>query len=339
MQAATVTDTEVVEIREIERPVAKDGEVIIKVRAGGVCGSDLHLFQGTHAFRKPPAVLGHEVAGDIVEIGRDVTGFQVGDRVTVEPHLGCGRCEFCRQELVNLCLAKSAPGTASWMGTFVEYFNAPASSVYKLADSIDYETGVLIEPLAVAVHVMERASMRSRDAIVILGAGSVGLLTQVVAREMGFQTIITTDTAPYNRETSLRYGAAASFDPLAEDVPARVRELTVGRGADLAVIAAGADGILDQASSSVRKRGEIGLVAMITKRIPFYSYGIVFNEQNMYGSMTYETRDFQKAAEMINGGLSLPSFITHRFPLERSQEALSILSRKEEDVIKVIVTL
>lgn len=215
----------------------------------------------------------------------------------------------------------------------------PASSVYKLADAIDYETGVLIEPLAVAVHVMERASMRSRDAIVILGAGSVGLLTQVVAREMGFKTIVTTDTARFNRETSLRYGAAASLDPMTEDVPARVRELTGGRGADLAVIAAGADGILDQALSSVRKRGEIGLVAMITKRIPFYSYGIVFNEQTMYGSMTYETRDFRKAAEMINGGLSLPSFITHRFPLARSQEALDILSRKEEDVIKVVVTL
>jgi L-iditol 2-dehydrogenase len=339
MKAAVVTGTEIVSIQEVDRPVPRDDEVLIKVRTAGVCGSDLHLFHGTHAFRKPPAILGHEVAGDIVEAGKDVKKFRVGDQVTVEPHVGCGVCEFCKRDLLNLCTGKTAPGTPKWIGTFVEYFNAPEKTLYKLDEGVSYETGTLIEPLAVAVHALERAGVREKDCLVILGAGTIGLLTQVAAREMGYKTIVSTDTAPFNREMSLKLGAAASLDPLSEDVPARVKELTGGRGADLAVIAAGADDILDQASACVRRRGEIGLVAMITKKIPFYCYSVVFNEQNIYGAMTYETRDFKKAADMVNGGLDLAPFVTQKIPLDRSQEALDVLSQKKENVIKVIVTV
>ena len=129
------------------------------------------------------------------------------------------------------------------------------------------------------------------------------------------------------------------MDPLAEDVPAKVKELTGGRGADLAIIAAGAANILDQASACVRKRGEIGIVSMITEKIPFYSYAIVFNEQTIFGSMTYETRDFVKAADMINAGLDLNDLITQKYQLARSQDALSVLGAKKENVVKVLVTL
>ncbi|MCL2852333.1 MAG: alcohol dehydrogenase catalytic domain-containing protein [Defluviitaleaceae bacterium] len=339
MKAALVTEKETVSINDIEKPALKNDEVLIKVAAAGVCGSDLHLFHGTHAFRKPPAVLGHEVAGDIVEVGPDVKKFQIGDRVTVEPHSGCGECEFCKQDLVNICLNKAAPGTPKWIGTFVEFFNAPEKSVHKIADNISYEMGVMIEPLAVAVHVMNRVTVKEKDCIVILGAGSIGLLTQIVAREMGYKTIICTDTAPFNRQMALKLGAAAALDPITEDVAAKVKELTNGRGADLAIVSAGAPGILDQASDCVRKRGEIGVVSMITEKIPFYSYAIVFKEQTMFGSMTYETKDFVKAVEMINTGLDLNDLVTQKYELSRTQDALAVLSEKKENVVKVLVTL
>ena len=339
MKAALVTDKEVVSIQEIERPVIKDDEVLIKVAATGVCGSDLHLFKGTHAFRKPPAVLGHELAGDIAEVGPAVKKFRVGDRVTVEPHFGCGECEFCKLELVNICLDKTAPGTPRWIGSFVEYFNAPEKTLYKLKDNISYEMGVMIEPLAVAVHSMNRVTVKEKDCVVILGAGTIGLLAQIVAAQKGYKTIICTDTAPFNREMALKRGAAAALDPLTEDVPAKVKELTGGRGADLAIIAAGAANILDQASACVRKRGEIGIVSMITEKIPFYSYSVVFNEQTIFGSMTYETRDFVEAADMINAGLDLNDMITQKYELARTQDALAVLSEKRENVVKVLVTL
>lgn len=339
MKAAVVTATERVEIQNVAEPAIKDDEVLIQVKTVGVCGSDLHLFQGTHAFRKPPAILGHEVAGDIVTVGKSVTKFKVGDRVTVEPHLGCGTCEFCKQDLVNICLNKAAPGTPGWIGTFVEYFNAPEKTLYTLDDKVSYEEGTLIEPLAVAVHALGRATVASRDCIVILGVGTIGMLALMVAREMGFKTVICTDTAPFNREMALKQGAAAALNPITDDIAATVKELTRGRGADLALVCAGADNILDQASECVRKRGEIGLVAMITRKIPFYCYGMVFKEQTMFGAMTYDTRSFAKAAEMVNGGLDLKNFVTQKLPLEKSQEALDILSQKKENVIKVIVTV
>lgn len=337
MRAAYVVEAGKVEIKEVDVPALKDDEVLIKVKTVGVCGSDLHLFKGTHAFRKPPAVLGHEVAGDVVEIGKNVTKFKIGDRVTVEPHLGCGQCEFCKKELVNLCTSKKAPGTPSWIGTFVEYFNAPEKTVYKIEDEISYEMGTLIEPLAVAVHAIDRITVPEKDTLVILGSGTIGLMTLVAAREAGYQNIICTDTQEFNLEMALKQGAVLALNPLKEDVVAKVKEFTGGRGADVALIAADAKVIVDQASAMVRKRGEIGIVAMITEKIPVYTYSFVFNEQTIFGAMTYETKDFAKAADMINKGLDLSDFLTQKLPLEKSQEALDILSEKKGNVVKVIV--
>lgn len=339
MKAALVTDVQKVSIEEIERPLIKDDEVLIKTKTVGVCGSDLHLFRGTHAFRKPPAILGHEIAGDVVDIGKDVKHIKVGDRVTVEPQYGCGECEFCRQGLVNLCAKKVVPGTAKWIGVFVQYFNAPEKTVYKLNDSVSYKMGTMIEPLAVAVRALRRATVKEKDCVVILGSGTIGLLCLVVAKQMGYKKIVCTDTAKFNLDMAIKHGATIAINPLENDVVEAVKRLTDGKGADLALIAAGANNIVDQASACVRKHGEIGVIAMITEKVPFYSYQIVFNEQTMYGAMTYATSDFREAAEMINSGLDLNDFVTQTMDLDHTQEGLDVLSQKKEDVVKVMIEL
>lgn len=339
MKAALVTDVEKVSIDEIERPQIKDDEVLIKTKTVGVCGSDLHLFRGTHAFRKPPAILGHEIAGDVVDIGKNVRHIKVGDRVTVEPQYGCGECEFCRQGLINLCAKKVVPGTAKWIGVFVQYFNAPEKTVYKLNNSVSYKMGTMIEPLAVAVRALRRATVKEKDCIVILGSGTIGLLCLVVAKQMGYKRIVCTDTAKFNLDMAIKHGATIAINPLQNDVVEAVKKLTEGRGADLALIAAGANNIIDQASACVRKRGEIGVIAMITEKVPFYSYQIVFNEQTMYGAMTYATSDFKEAAAMINGGLDLNDFVTQTMDLDHTQEGLDVLSQKKENVVKVMIEL
>lgn len=337
MRAAYVVEAGKVEIRDTNVPILKDDEVLIKVKTVGVCGSDLHLFRGTHPFRKPPAVLGHEVAGDIVEVGKNVTKFKVGDRVTVEPHLGCGECEFCKHDLVNLCTSKKTPGTPGWTGTFVEYFNAPEKAVYKINDNISYEMGTLVEPLAVAVHAINKITVTEKDTIAILGSGTIGLLALVAAREAGYKNIICTDTQEFNLEMALKQGAKLALNPLKEDVVAKAKEFTGGRGVDVALIAADSKVIVDQASAMVRKRGQVGIVAMITEKIPVYTYNFVFNEQTLFGAMTYETKDFDKATDMINNGLDLSDFVTQKLPLDEAQRALDILSEKKENVVKVIV--
>ena len=138
---------------------------------------------------------------------------------------------------------------------------------------------------------------------------------------------------------ALKYGATLAINPITVDVIETVKQLTNGKGADLALVAAGANNILDQASACVRKQGEVGIIAMITENIPFYSYQIVFNEQTMYGAMTYSTSDFRKAVEMINGGLDLSDFVTQTMDLEHTQEGLNILSQKKENVVKVMIKL
>lgn len=337
MKAAYVTEPKKVEVKDIDKPTLKDDEVLIQVRTVGVCGSDLHLFNGTHPFRNPPAILGHEVAGDIVEMGNDVKGFQIGDRVTVEPHVGCGECEFCEQDLVNICNNKTVPGTPGWNGTFVEYFNAPVKTLHKINDDISYEIGTLIEPLAVSVHAINRITVKEKDTLVILGSGTVGLLALIAAREAGYKNIICTDTQKFNLEMALKHGAKLALNPLEDDVVERVKEFTGGRGADVALVVASAKGIIDQASSLVRKRGEVGIIAMITEKIPVYTYSFVFNEQTLFGAMTYEGKDFAQATEMINDGLCLNDFITQRVSLEESQRGLDTLVEKKENVVKVIV--
>jgi L-iditol 2-dehydrogenase len=339
MKAALVTDVEKVSIEEIEKPSIKEDEVLIRVRTVGVCGSDLHLFRGTHAFRKPPAILGHEIAGDVVEIGRGVRNIRPGDRVTVEPQYGCGECDFCRWGLVNLCSGKVVPGTARWVGAFVQYFNAPEKTVYKLDDTVSYAMGTMIEPLAVAVRALRRVTVKEKECVVILGAGTIGLLCLVVAKCLGYRKIVCTDTARFNLDMALSHGATLALDPQEADIADAVKKLTNGKGADLALVAAGAANILDQASACVRKHGEIGVIAMITEKIPFYSYRIVFHEQTMYGSMTYATSDFREAVEMVNGGLDLTDFITQTLDLEHTQEGLEILRGKKEEVVKVMIEL
>lgn len=338
MKAAFVTDLKKVEIKDIPVPEITEDQVLIKTHTAGVCGSDLHLFLGSHPFRKAPAILGHEITGEIVKVGDKVTNLKVGDRVTVEPQLGCGTCHFCHDGEENLCLSKMVPGTPKWIGTFCEYFPAPACKTYKLADSVTYEVGTLIEPLAVAVHAMHRIDIGTKgQSLLILGSGTVGLLCLAVAKAYGFENIICTDTAPYNLEMALKFGASHALNPLEDDVVKCVKDITGGVGVDASLVCAGAPNIIDQASSSTRKTGVVGLVAMITKNIPVYTYGFVFNEQKLIGSMTYAHKYFAEAVNLVNNGLDLHEYVTQEFSLDDSQQALACLADKKENIIKVIV--
>ncbi len=338
MRAAVVTEPYKVEIQEIERPSVGPKDVLIKVKCAGICGSDLHLFMGSHAFRKPPAILGHELAGEVVEVGSEVTKFVVGDRVTVLPQIGCGECEFCQRGLVNICLNKTVPGTPKWNGTFVEYFVAPENVTYKLAEGVSYEAGAMAEPLAVAVHVVSRlGSLENKESVAILGSGTIGLLCLIAAKHYGFKKIICTDVLPYNLEMAKKLGADLTVNSQEEDVVEKVRAFTNGRGVDATFVAAGAPVIIDQASAITCRHGDVVLVAMITKQIPVNTYSFVFNEQRLLGAQTYQTEDFETAIKMINEGLDLNQLITKILPMEETQKGLEILHQRTENVVKILV--
>ncbi|MGE5612774.1 MAG: zinc-dependent alcohol dehydrogenase [Bacillota bacterium] len=337
MRSAFVTAPYRVEIIDIPEPQVSDDSVLIRVRAAGICGSDLHLYKGTHAFRKPPAILGHEVTGDVVKIGKNVKGLKVGDRVTVEPHIPCGACEYCKSGKVNLCLNKIVPGTEKWTGTFVEYFCAPESKTYKIVDHISYETGVLIEPLAVANHALNMIKERQGKTLAILGSGTIGLLSLVSALQSGFLKIYCTDTIPFNLEFAKELGAYRTINVREEDCVEIINRETSGRGVDAVIVAAGAPGIIDQASQITCRTGTIVLVAMITEKIPVYTYNLVFKEQKLFGAMTYTTEDFKQAVDMVNDGMDISKLVTQALPMSQTQDGLEMLSNKTENVVKIIV--
>lgn len=339
MRVAVVTEPYKVEIED--RPIPKIGEkdVLIKAVRVGICGSDIHLYKGTHAFRNPPAVLGHEISGEVVEIGPAVTKYKTGDRVTVEPQIPCGECNLCKSGHVNLCKHKIVPGTKEWCGTFAEYFAAPEDTVYKLADSVSYDVGALTEPLAVAVQAMNFCDDANKNSIAILGSGTIGLLTLAVAVKRGYQKIFCTDTAAFNREMACKLGATAAYDPRNDNIEELIRDATKGEGVDVCVVAAGAPDIIDQASAVTKKLGEVVLVAMITRKIPVYTYSFVFNEQKLIGSMTYTTEAFREACEMINEGIHVEPIITHCLPLEEAGRGLRILDEKSENAGKILIHL
>ncbi len=325
-------------VRDIEKPKVAPDEVLIKVKSTGICGSDLHAFRGAHAFRKPPVILGHELAGDVVEIGSKVQTIKVGDRVTVMPQVGCGKCRHCREGNGNICPDSRVPGIGGWLGTFVEYFNAPAAVVVKLPDNVTYDQGALAEPLAVAVHALNKISPQNRNNLVILGSGTIGLLMAAVAPSCGFRKVLTTDALDYNLKMAASVGVARTVNVLTEDLAAAVAETFGGEKADAVVIAAGAPNIIDQAIESVRPKGEIIYLSMITKPMTANSYPIVFWEMDVKGSRTYTLADFKQAIDLLGSGkIDFQKFITQRYPLEQAQVGLELLDQKKEDSVKVML--
>lgn len=337
MKAAFVTGLKKAEILEVEKPAIGKGEVLIQVKTMGICGSDLHLYLGLHAFRKPPVILGHELAGVVCEVGEGVTRVKVGDRVTVNPSVACGTCHACKRGLGNICNTRKAPGTPSWIGSFVEYFPAPEETVYKIDDSVDFARAALTEPLSVATHILSRVSVAEPKTMAIIGCGTIGLMTLYLAKKRGIERVICSDPAAFNREQALAFGADVAVDPLAEDPVEAAMKLTDGEGVDLCIVAAGAPTILNQASQMTRKGGEIGLVAMITKPLSFDSYSVVFREQRIFGSQIYQTQDFEDAFAIVQQDPEMSRFVTQQLPVEEVQHAMELLSEKKENVIKIIL--
>ena len=172
---------------EKDMPKVNSKEALIRITAAGIRGSDVHAYIGKHPFRTPPSILGHEIVGEIVEIGNKVVNFKVGDRVTVEPQIGCGHCPTCERGFYNLCEKKVILGTKEWDGGFAEYIVAPEQTLYEIPRSLSIDQAVLAEPLAVGVHAVNIAGIEKGDKVAILGSGPIGLLTAVVAHYKGQQ--------------------------------------------------------------------------------------------------------------------------------------------------------
>jgi L-iditol 2-dehydrogenase len=338
MKAALLTAPYQIDLQEVEEPRLSSADVLIKVRCVGVCGSDVHAYKGTHPFRKPPVILGHEMAGEVADVGEEVTLFEKGDRVSVEPQTYCRQCSTCYQGHYNLCNNKRILGTTPWPGAFSEYVAIPEDKVYLLPDGVSFEEGALVEPLAVGIHAAQIAKIRMGDWVLVMGSGTIGLATLVALREAGATRVITTDVEDFNLARARELGAWATVNVRRESLEKRVKEWTKGEGVDAAVIAVHIPSLIDESLGLVRKRGRVVLVAIFDEEATIDPFKIGFTEVEVVGSWTYDGKDFRAAIDLMSQGrITVESFITHRWPIERVREALDLVDKRTENMIKVVL--
>ena len=315
-------------------------EVLIKVGAVGVCGSEIHAFKGTHPFRRPPAVMGHEVAGEIVEAGTGVRDFAEGDRVFVDPQWTCGACEWCRSGRRNLCPEKTVLGTPGWSGGLGEYMVAPEQSLYRLRDDVSDVTATLIEPLSVGVHAVDRAGLQAGESVAVLGTGPIGMVTAAMCQVRGALPIVAVDMQPHCLAVAKTHmGATHTLNAGEGRVVERALEITGGRGFDVVFLTVGVAALVGDALKMVERAGRVVFVALFDEPVRFEAFEIVGRDVSFVGSQMYDDGDIRTAADLVlSGRVAVDAMVTHVLPLEEAQRGFELVATKAEGAIKAVLT-
>ena len=309
MRAAVLEAPRQVAVAEVPDPEV-GGDVLLRMRAVGLCGSDLHTWRGHHPFRKPPVVLGHEGAGEVVSSG---SGFSTGDRVAVLPALSCWECTRCEAGNPHLCVQKRVPG-GGWPGMLSEYFAAPARVLVPLSDGIGYDEGAMIEPVAVAWR--STSGVRAGDSVAVLGGGAIGSLAAALSRHRGARTVVVSDVKAHNRGFLRAQGVPHVVDPLSSDLQAIGSEVSGGDGFDVVVVASGHPSCLAEALELCRPRGQVVLLPMFDRALTVNLNPVVLKEVTIQGSTIYTPADFLAAARLVNERvLDVRPYITSVVPL------------------------
>jgi len=334
MKAAVWYGGKDIRIEELPTPKIKDDEVLVKVKAVSICGSDLHAYIGVSKRRMPPLVMGHEFSGEIVKVGRTVKGLKEGERVVLEPVLSCGTCVLCQRGRSNICENIKLVGL-HLCGAFSEYVTIPASKCHKLPDAVSFEEASLVEPLAVAVHAVNLASLEKGEDIGIIGSGAVGVMTLQVAKNIGAGNIFVVDTLDYRLELAKKLGATTTINAKKENPVQRI--LSDG-GVDTVFEAVGHQETAQQALAMVKKGGKVIIIGMLEATMELPMLDVTVKEIEIRGSYSYTSDDFKQALNLIaKGKVKVKPLITHVLPLRDITRGFDILSKGAENVIKVVL--
>jgi len=288
MKALTLEKYNYLVYGEAADPQMGDDQVLVRVQACGICGSDVHGMDGSTGRRLPPLIMGHEAAGVVAEFGKQVTGWKKGDRVTFDSTISCGECWYCHRGSINLCEHRRVLGVACdeyrQPGAFAEYVALPHRILYRLPDSVSFEQAAMVEPLSVAVHAVDRTPVSLGDTAVVMGAGMIGLLVVQSLRLAGCGKIIAVDLEQERLNLALTLGADAGLKADECDVVAEVRSLTEGRGADVALDAVGLNPSIHTAVASLRKGGALTLVGNFRPFVEIPLQAVVNRQLTLAGS-------------------------------------------------------
>lgn len=327
------------DVRVEERPVPTigPGELLVKVVASGICGSDIMEW---YRIKKAPRVLGHEISGDIVEVGKGITKYKVGDRVFVSHHVPCDFCHYCNSGHQSVC--DTLKTTNFDPGGFAEFLRIPQINVEKgvlvLPSHVSYEDGVFIEPLGCVVRAQRVAGMRAGLSVAVLGSGMSGLLHIQLARLRGASNVIATDMSDFRLKMAQAHGATAVVNAK-EDVPARIKELNGGRLADIVILCTGAQKAADQAMNSVDRGGTIMFFAPTDPGVmtPLDLCTIWSNDITLRTSYAAAPEDLKESLDLIaSKKFKVQDLVTHRFGLQEIQKGFDVVC-KAQDSLKVII--
>ncbi len=334
---AVITAPGKVEFQERRFSGYSPEEVLVQVKAAAICGSDLHLFKGKHPAVPLPAAAGHEISGEVIATGSAVTRIKIGDRVTVEPVITCGTCEFCRRGLYHLCTRISFQYRKG-QGGFAPYFIVHQDRAFKIPEHLSYEEGALVEPLAVALHAVKKSGLRVGQSSAIFGAGAIGLLALMLVKNVGGGCCFITDVNAFRLKKALDLGVDRAIDNRSEEAVQAILEETDQMGVDVSFEAVGLEMTLIQALKVLKKGGVATLLGIFEDPAASLPVNLfVQREITLSGSQGYNW-DFQDGLALLERkSIHLDSLITHRIPLDRLQEGFEILTSPGCQAIKMIV--
>jgi L-iditol 2-dehydrogenase len=343
MKALLLTAPCRLEFTDFPNPAPADDEVLLRIRACGICGSDIHGWDGSTGRRRPPLIMGHEASGEIVAVGPKVDRWRKGDRVTFDSTISCGECHFCRDGHVNLCENRRVVGVAPveyrQHGAFAEHLAVPARILYALPDKLSFPQAAMIEPVSIAVHAVQRVKIAPTDTAVVVGAGMIGLFVIQALRWAGAKQIVAVDLAENRLALARELGATHTLKSDACDVPAEIAKLTSGRGADVAFEVVGVSPTLNLALATLRRGGSAVLVGNLAPKTEFPLQAVVTKELTLFGSCS-SAGEYPLCLDLIaQGHIRVEPMISAVAPLAEGAAWFDKLSAKDgAKYMKVILT-
>ena len=335
------------DIRMEERDIPKMGpdDVVVKVKAVGLCGSDVHFYKEGRIgpyIPQPGHIIGHESAGEIVAVGENVKNRKVGDRVAMEPGTPCGHCDLCKEGKYNLCKDMMFMGHPDPCreGAMVEYTVLSAGFTYLLPDTMSFEEGAMMEPLAVAMQALKRGRVKAGDTIAIYGCGPIGLSMLLAAKAFGCAEIYMSDGVQYRLDYAKQFGATKVFSSKDGSFEKGIMEATKGRGVDVVIEAAGSIEAYKHVTNTAKRGGVVVFVGMASEEMfPINVFEITDRELDITSVFRY-ANVYEQAIRLAGAGLiDMKKLITHRMPLENVAEAMDIAYEKRDNAIKIVLTI
>ncbi len=342
-RAAYMTGIKQIEIRDIEIPKLRDKDVLVKLEYVGICGSDVHYLEHGKIgdfIVDGDFILGHECSGTVVEIGSGVQNLKVGDKVALEPGITCGECEFCKTGRYNLCPDVEFLATPPYHGSIMNYIAFPENMCFKLPENISTKEGALVEPLAVGLHAAMQGNVKLGDSVVILGAGTIGLVTLLACKAYGATEITVVDVIPKRLEYAKKLGATATINAAEANVFAEIDKMTDKKGVDIVIETAGSARTISQTPYLIKNGGTIVLVGLAPQDIIEFNFAKIMAKEAQIKSVFRYRNIYPTAIKAIAKGIiDITGIVTHEFEFGETAKAFDYVINNKQDVVKAVIKI